>query len=403
MARQHQAFLVRPHGGGIVTQTLGATPVQDAASVADVQNIVRETAARRGQLRVAGAGSWLYAGRPIDHATTMSLRALRGITEYTPGDLTITAWAGTSLAELDEAVAPHGQWIALDPFGSRRGTLGATVATASNGPLAASFGTPRDVVLGVQCVTGDGEIVNGGARVVKHVAGFDLVRLMTGAWGTLGVLTQLTLRLRAQAPVDVTYAVTPGVSALGNWWPAYRAARVAPLAAEIVCPTTAQALGMAHEAVVLLRIAGNDDAVSAQEAALRSLGAVRTAPSDIWTRFAESDPVEPTIALRLSQRIGHIASAWDHAPTLAAGVQGARVHATLDRGVVRVVLPSAAESLIAERLRQLPHGSTCVFEVLPANLWAQLSPSAASDALSTRIRNAFDPDRVLNRGILGEA
>jgi glycolate oxidase FAD binding subunit len=81
------------------------------------------------------------------------------------------------------------QWLALDAFGSPEGTLGATVATASAGPLAHAFGTPRDNVLGLEFVTGEGEVVRGGGRVVKNVAGFDLVRLLTGAWGTLGAIT----------------------------------------------------------------------------------------------------------------------------------------------------------------------------------------------------------------------
>jgi glycolate oxidase FAD binding subunit len=386
-----------------MNQVLGTAPALEAASVAEVQTIVRDAATQGAPLRVAGAGNWLYAGRPVEFANSMSLRALRGITEYTPGDLTITAWAGTALSELDEAVAQHGQWIALDPFGSRSGTLGATVATASNGPLAASFGTPRDVLLGVQCVTGDGEIVNGGARVVKHVAGFDMVRLMTGAWGTLGILTQLTLRLRAKAPVDVTFAVNLGAGALTEWWNAYRAASVTPLAAELLSDTTARALGIAQEAVLLVRVAGNEEAVTAQESALRSLGTVRMERPDIWARFAETDPPEPAAAIRLSQRVGNIASTWNEALKLVAGFADARVHATIDRGVVRVVIPRAAESDILERVRQVKRGTTCIGEVLPPPLWSQLAPSAVSDAVSTRIRAAFDPQRHLNRGILGDA
>ncbi len=387
---------------GVASAT--AVPTVAAASTAEVQSLVREAAGRGAALRIAGAGTWLHAGRPVAALTTLSVLPLAGIVEYVPGDLTITAWAGTSLAELDQATAEHGQWLALDPLGARTGTLGATVATGSWGPLAASFGTPRDVVLGVQCVTGDGDVVHGGARVVKHVAGFDLVRLVTGAWGTLGILTMLTLRLRARAPVDATFAVSVGATSVRDWVAQYRAASVSALAAELLSGPTAAALGVGHEAVALVRVSGNDEAVAAQERALRNLGEVRAVAGSVWATLAASDPAAPTVALRLSHRSAHIGPVWAAAVDLARDVPDSMVHATLDRGVARVVLPRIAEGELLERLeRPADFACTRVFEVLPPHLWSRLAPSAAADPLSTRIRSAFDPDRRLNPGILGEA
>ncbi len=375
-----------------------------ASSTAEVQDAVRDAAARGGALRIAGGGTWLRAGRPVAAPMTLSVLPLAGIVEYVPGDLTITAWAGTSLAQLDQVTAEHGQWVALDPSGARTGTLGASVATASCGPLAASFGTPRDVVLGVQCVTGDGEIVHGGARVVKHVAGFDLVRLVTGAWGTLGVLTMLTLRLRARAPSEATYAVTLGAASVGDWVAAYRTASVSALAAELLSGPTAAALGVGRAPVALVRVSGNEEAVAAQEQALRHLGPVTEVSASIWATLAASDPRAPVAALRLSHRSARIAEVWDAAMDLARGVPDSIVHATIDRGVVRVVLPHVEEADLLTRLER-PTAMTCarVFEVLPAQLWSRLAPRAATDPLSTRVRAAFDPERRLNPGILGEA
>ncbi len=378
-----------------------AGTVTHAASSAQVQEAVRDAAARGDVLRVVGAGTWLHAGRPVRAASSLSVRALAGVVEYVPGDLTITAWAGTTLEDLDRVTAEHGQWLALDPFGLREGTLGATVATGSLGPLAASFGTPRDVVLGLQCVTGDGEIVHGGARVVKHVAGYDLVRLMTGAWGTLGVLTMLTLRLRARAPVDATYAVSVAAP-LREWIPAYRAASVAPLATELLNGATAAALGVSNGTTALVRVSGNDEAVAAQEKALAQLGSVRPVSNDTWAALARRDPARPTAALRLSHRAARVADVWELATALARDVPDAVVHATLDRGIARVVLPRISEADLMTRLRP-PTECARVCEVLPASLWQELAPSAVSDPLSQRVRAAFDPERRLNPGILGEA
>lgn len=373
----------------------------DASSTEQVQEAVRDAAARGDALRVVGAGTWLHAGRPVRTASSLSVRSLAGIVEYVPGDLTITAWAGTSLEELDRVTAEHGQWLALDPFGVRESTLGATVATASFGPLAASFGTPRDAVLGLQCVTGDGEIVHGGARVVKHVAGYDLVRLMTGAWGTLGVLTMLTLRLRARASVDATYAVTV-TAPLREWITAYRAASISPLATELLDGATAASLGAGSNTTALVRVSGNDEAVAAQEKALAEVGSVRSVSRDTWAALARRDPSRPSAALRLSHRAARIADVWERATSIARGVPDALVHATLDRGIARVVLPHIADADLLSRLRQ-PSECSRVFEVLPASLWREVAPSAVSDPLSQRVRAAFDPERRLNPGILGEA
>ncbi|HWH52295.1 MAG TPA: FAD-binding protein, partial [Gemmatimonadaceae bacterium] len=163
-----------------------------AVAVAPTEAIrerVLDARSRRAPLRIAGRGLWLDAGRPVHATDTLSTRELAGITQYVPGDLTITARAGTTLDEIRQATAAHGQWLALDPFGSDDGTIGATLATASAGPLSTFFGGPRDLALGVEFVTGDGVLARGGGRVVKNVAGFDLTRLMTGSWGTLAVIT----------------------------------------------------------------------------------------------------------------------------------------------------------------------------------------------------------------------
>jgi glycolate oxidase FAD binding subunit len=378
-----------------------AGAVIDASTTEQVQEAVRDAAARGDAMRVVGAGTWLHAGRPVRAASSLSVRSLAGVVEYVPGDLTITAWAGTSLEELDRVTAEHGQWLALDPFGARESTLGATVATGSFGPLAASFGTPRDVVLGLQFVTGDGQIVHGGARVVKHVAGYDLVRLMTGAWGTLGVLTMLTLRLRARAPVDATYAVAIAAP-LREWITAYRAASISPLATELLDGVTAAALGAGSETTALVRVSGNDETVAAQEKALAELGRVRSVSHDTWAALARRDPVRPTAALRLSHRSARIADVWEVATAIARDVPDAFVHATLERGMARVILPHIGDADLLSRLRQRGE-CTRVFEILPAALWQEVAPSAVSDPLSQRVRAAFDPERRLNPGILGEA
>src|SRR4051812_43338113 len=182
-------------------RAIGVTAAVSPADALAVAATIRDARTTRTSLRIIGGGTWLDAGRPVHADATLPLAAMRGITQYEPGDFTLTARAGTSLGEIADVAAREGQWLTLQPHGSHDGTIGATIATASWGPLAASYGTPRDHLLGCEIVTGIGEIVRAGGRVVKNVAGFDLSRLMTGAWGTLGAITEVTVRLRAQPEV----------------------------------------------------------------------------------------------------------------------------------------------------------------------------------------------------------
>lgn len=162
-----------------------------------VADAVRDAAGAGEGVRILGAGTWPEGGNPVTASRTLSLADDRGVVAYSPGDLTLTVRAGTTLAEIVEALREHGQWLALDPAGGLDGTIGATVASGSYGPAATLYGTVRDQLLGMTVITGRGEIVRPGGRVVKNVAGFDLTRLMTGAWGSLGVVTEVTLRVRS--------------------------------------------------------------------------------------------------------------------------------------------------------------------------------------------------------------
>ena len=166
-------------------------------STAAVVAAIKESEKGRTPIRISGGSTWLDAGRPVRANKTLSLAGDTGVVSYVPGDLTLTVRAGTPLSEIDRVTREHDQWLPLDPYGSPDGTIGATIATASAGPLASSFGLPRDLLLGLEFVNGRGDVVRGGGKVVKNVAGFDLSRLLTGSWGTLGVITEVTVRLYA--------------------------------------------------------------------------------------------------------------------------------------------------------------------------------------------------------------
>jgi glycolate oxidase FAD binding subunit len=385
------AGVLHPGGGAAMTP-------RDAADVADA---VAHAAARGMPLRITAGGSWLDAGRPVPPgAAPLDLSHLTGIVDYVPGDLTLTALAATPLAVIAEVTAEHGQWLCLDPFGTARGTIGATLATAAAGPLAATVGRPRDVALGVELVSGQGERLRAGGRVVKNVAGYDLVRLQVGAWGTLGVLTEVTVRLRGRPEVDRTLGIETPASpeALSTLVRQLRQLPATPLAAELVNGALAQALGLGNAPRIVVRLSGNEDAVSAQTSAIEALAVAHAVPVGVWSALAGAEPAGATV-VRCSDAPSDLPALWAR---VLAGLPGAgtRVHATVERGVVRAILPAGHDVALDGLHRSLPDGATCVFERASAAEWQRVPPAAA-DRLSQRLRAAFDPARILNRGVLG--
>jgi glycolate oxidase FAD binding subunit len=378
-----------------------AAPALAPTSTGDVREMLRETIAERAPLRLAGRATWLDAGRPVEARRTLSLEKLTGIVDYVAGDLTLTARAGTTLAEIERTTAAEGQWLTLDPFGDADGTLGATVATASAGPLAHLFGTPRDLVLGLEFVDGRGAVARGGGRVVKNVAGFDLARLLVGSWGTLGAITEVSVRLRARPELETTLVLPlRGGAALGSAAAALSSAPLAAYALEVVSARVARALGVGDGDTLLARLGGNEALVRAERATLGEIGDVAEVDAGVWARLRRLEPREAAV-VRISAVPSRLPALWSAAvPALAESATGF-AHAAVGRGIVRLVV-GGAESGTAERLlAALPGDVTRVPERLPARAWARIPPAAA-DRLSRRVRDAFDPHRLLNRGLLGE-
>jgi glycolate oxidase FAD binding subunit len=365
---------------------------------------VRESNATRTPLRIAGRSNWLTAGRPVRATRNLSLRDDTGVASYVPGDLTLTVRAGTPLSEIERVTREYDQWLPLDPYGSNDGTIGATIATGSAGPLATHFGLPRDLVLGLEFVNGRGDVVRGGGKVVKNVAGFDLSRLLTGSWGSLGVITEVTLRLYARPKVDRSAAVR----LRGNekestaFLRALLAAPLNPFSLELLGVSAAQALGFGEFKVCLMRFGGNAAAVDAQLRELSSLGKSEEVETAIWDRLRnlEKDALGVIRISGLPSTFREVSAGMlgDNAPWISEYVNPMR-------GVLRVMFsdPGVAvdnEDSLLGIDPNLPN-QPMVFEKLPAEAWPEI-PSAVSDSLSQGIKKAYDPNNILNPGILGD-
>jgi len=165
---------------------------------------VRAAAASGRTLRLRGGGTKDFWGAPLQ-GDVLDTRVCAGIISYEPSELVVTARCGTPLAELEAALAEKGQCLAFEPphFGAGA-TVGGMVAAGLSGPARASVGAVRDFVLGVRMVNGKGEDLTFGGQVMKNVAGYDVSRLLAGSWGTLGIVTEVSLKVLPVAPAEAT-------------------------------------------------------------------------------------------------------------------------------------------------------------------------------------------------------
>ena len=369
-----------------------------SATVEAIAARVRQASDERRPLRIAGAGTWKLSAA-IDATATIDTAGLDEVIEYVPGDLTITVGAGVTLATIDRVTAEHGQWLTLDPFGSPDGTIGATIATASAGPLGSAFGTPRDVVIGLEAVSGTGSVVRGGGRVVKNVAGFDLTRLFTGSRGVIGAITEVSLRLRARPVVDETVAVTIGskTNALRDAIAGLRGWPAPPMAAELLDSGTAAMLGLQPYTSLLIRVGGNARAVGAQKRRAGSLGKTAAVPTDVWMRLRALD-LDAGASLRLADLPSAFIERWDDVLALAG--DGGRAIASPLRGHMRCMLHSVDRAAIHAFRSRLP-AANVVFDSLPTPAtWNALTTIPDATSLHGRIKDAFDPAGIMNPGAM---
>ena len=393
--------------GDAAREWCGGFPAQAVVfpeSVEEVQEAVREANRTGVSVAPAGCGSWLRAGG-WGHEADVAISTLRlnEVRHYEPAELTLTAGAGLRWDALASAAGANGQWLPADSPGSREGTLGALVAAGASGPLARLCGAVRDNVLGVEVVSGDGRVLRFGGRVVKNVAGYDVVRLLAGSRGSLGVATEVSVRLYPRPEAAATLLFRDATVA--------RAAETARSVCAGSAPVAAVELMQATEggaATAVCIVGGREEvddlcdrvpALVGAEPATALFGAASHAFHEERTRWEDGAPfvariaVLPSLLDRTLDRAGRVAALLDEGE-LCADVAGgvARV-----KGSPRSEAPDDLVGLLGQLCAELHSwGGSLSFSQAPPGLAARLVSSKADPVLPRRLKALFDPNSVLS-------
>jgi glycolate oxidase FAD binding subunit len=255
-----------------------------AAGISDLRDAILGGAAPGQRWLPRGRGTKDALSTAGGDVSALDVSALSGIVEYAPSEFTVTALAGTPVAEVRAALAEHGQYLPFDPILVDAGaTVGGTLAAGVSGSGRVRYGGIRDFVLGVRFLDGEGILVRGGGKVVKNAAGFDLPKLMVGSLGGLGVLIEVTFKVFPAAEATAT-----GCIELAGLEPA-----VAAMRRLLAGPSEVEALELEPPGRVWLRIAGRRQALAPRlERALR-IAAGEPAPSPAPTASALSEGSTP--------------------------------------------------------------------------------------------------------------
>lgn len=327
------------------------------ASTEELSEILKQASAERWTITPAG-GSTL-----LDHHATTDLiidtTRLDKIIEHEPADLIAAAQAGVKLTTFNQKLAENGQWLPLDPPDDGQATLGGVVATGLGGAQQFGYGRPRGSVIGMTVVLADGSVIKMGGRVVKNVAGYDLCKLFTGSYGSLGIITELIFKLRPRPAREASVLSTGSTAELLSAGRALLEARLFPVAVELISSAFANRLGIktgAASAALLVRFAGNEKGVAYQiEQSLLHLKnssvsatEILTDDSRMWQAVAAMPIHEkPSFATRmLPSRLGESIRSLREPSMWQAGVADGRLR------VFNEVPPAVPLNFLNQRVKQ---------------------------------------------------
>ncbi len=380
----------------------------------ELADIIKGAVVDRDTLRVKGGGSRLALGRYIEAAGTVVTTGMAGIEQYNPGALSLVVKAGTPLTQLNQVLAEAGQRLAFEPMDHRamfstegtEPTIGGVVACGISGPRRIRVGACRDALIGVRFVNGKGEIIKNGGQVMKNVTGYDLVKFMCGSYGTLGVLTELSFKTSPLPETEATFVIT-GLDDLA-------ANKFMSDALKLPLDISAAAHVPLDEPKTYLRVEGITGFVKTRLNALKDLSGQQNEKAhchelsgqeseDVWAGIRDILPFAKTtgdiwkISVKPTDGPLYIESLKKHISVQhfydwAGGLiwlltTGNTVE---DERVIRQVLKAYGGHGTLVRASDEAREAVSVFQPEPPVL----------AGLASRVREQFDPDNILNPGLL---
>lgn len=396
------------------------TPQPAPHDEAELAAQITEANASSSPVWVTGGGTKADLLRPVQAARTISTRALQGVTLYSPTELILSARAGTPMDEIEAALAANGQHIIAEPpdFSALLGTMGrqtigGVVSTNISGPRRIAWGATRDHVMGLRAVNGTGDVIRAGGRVLKNVTGLDLCKLLSGAHGTLAVITEVTIKV-LPAPERRATLVLPGLdpirgvaalaAALGSpyavsgaaYLPAEAAARIPALAWVGTSVTLARIEDFAASVIYRTdRLRGDLAEFGAAE--ILDDGATRAC----WAAIRDAQPL-PAESDQAIWRVSVRPSAGPRVIEAVSQCFPATWFMDWGGGLIWIAGPAdAASHKAVSDAARVAAGTWTLFRG-PASLRASVdvipSEAAPLSAIGARVKAAFDPNFILNPG-----
>ncbi|MEL7223688.1 MAG: FAD-binding oxidoreductase [Cyanobacteria bacterium J06576_12] len=357
--------------------------------------------------------SWGGLAEGID--VVVSTARLTRVVEHAVGDFTVTVEAGMKVADLQQLLAAEGQFLAVDPSFGSEATVGGLVATADTGSLRQRYGGLRDMLIGLQLVRYDGALARAGGRVVKNVAGYDLMKLMTGAYGSLGILSELTFRLYPLAVASRSLILTGGEMAIEKAVAEVRYSGLTPVALDMtLAGLTAELLGEDQDKEqrpfmsLVARFQGIPDGVDEQTERLKKIATTHglglqqlegEPEAGFWRQM--SDRVRPdTVLCKVGMRPSSLPALLAQ---LVPGSCEVKVHSSSGLGWIQWPADVVNFGQVLEKVRSHTQDNGGFVSILQAP--AELKQSVdvwgyTGNALKVMsdIKEKFDPHRLLSPG-----
>ena len=349
-----------------------------------------------------GSGSKLsWGGMAKDIQIILSTQCLNCIIDHAVGDLTVTVAAGVTLFQLQQVLKAHNQLLPLDPSYPETATIGGIIATADTGSWRQGYGGVRDLLLGLSFVRADGKIAKAGGRVVKNVAGYDLMKLFAGSYGTLGIITQATFRVYPLTEASTTLVLQGENNAIVKARQALMTSSLTPTVADLVSCSLMQNLSSGKDPGLILRFQSIAASVKEQVNRVKLLAKNLDLRANLYQDLAEEE-----LWHQLSHLSSRIICKIGILPSAIVGIIGqlpGLAMINLSTGVGKLYLETDDPIPQVQRWRSLCQENNGFLTILeaPKEVKEKIDPwgyQGNAMAIMGQIKQKFDPTNVLNPG-----